>query len=310
MMPHTVPVLARHLLRDVDDSAILSIEDLGEHTRLITMDNGWRYIMQELPASLGVQLRRAAFAYRSLHEHGLPAPQIFAAAAEPQPALLLEYLPGRPLSQAMATSPQQASTLLPELGRLLRRIHAITFPQSGLFTKDGPDPVRPAPYTDLPTFLHVCGERLAALVPQGILTLPLYARIIDLLHAQAEPLLGAEYRRCSFVHGRFRPDNILVQEIEGSLQISGILGTQDAGAGDRWHDILTFDRNATTRSLLLDGYGEQPDWAAYRLRVLAALLSATTDEAHPDTAALDFFRSLNSLDPQSLTPDFAWVPLH
>lgn len=311
VMPHAVPVLARHLLRDVDDSGIRSIEELGEHTHLITMHNGWRYIMQELPASRRVELRRKAFAYRSLHERGLPAPQIFAAAAEPQPALLLEYLPGRPLSQVLAESPQLASMLLPELGRLLKRVHAITFPQGGLFTKDGPDPVRPAPYTDLPTFLHVCGDRLAALVPPGILTLPHYARIIDLLHAQAEPLLAAEYRRRSFVHGSFQADHLLVHELDGVWQISGILGMQDAGAGDRWHDILTFDRaerETPALRLLLDGYGEQPDPAAYRVRLVASLLSAATAEA-PDAAALAFFRSINNIDPHSLTPDFGWVPL-
>jgi aminoglycoside phosphotransferase (APT) family kinase protein len=249
---------------------------------LKTHTKAWYRGNLEAPANC---VRHEQCAWDILARHGVPAPDVVlvgtdSANAFGRPFVLTRALSGAPLTALLGQANEAGQRrLLVATGDYLRRMHAITFTHPGyLIDTDGPA----APPTDQDwqhrNWTPQARQRnaLALLATRGSeLTPELRDRLNRLFASMAETLeAGATGPR--FVHGDCHAHQFFVDASGVEPQVRGVVDMEVASAGDPIEDVLKFSLEvapilpARTRwwQAVFDGYGQQPDFSLFQLRML------------------------------------------
>ena len=124
-----------------DPTAILQALGLSGHTRSTPVHGGadtliWRiehgghrYALRVFRADQAVMARREVITMNAARSAGLPVPGVHAEGVwGDRPALLLNWMPGRPLKHELAASPWRAWTYGHALGQMQATIHGVPAP--------------------------------------------------------------------------------------------------------------------------------------------------------------------------------------
>jgi aminoglycoside phosphotransferase (APT) family kinase protein len=224
-------------------------------------------------------------AWDILAGHGVPTPEVVLVASDTvnafgRPFILTRRLTGAPLTHLLgqATEAQQ-SRLLVATGDYLRRMHAITFTSPGYLMSAG-GPATPPTDQDWQHRSWTPGARrrnaLALLATRGSeLTPELGDRLHRLFDSMPETL-EASCLTPRFVHGDCHAHQFFVDMCGAEPEVTGVVDMEVASAGDPIEDLLKFSLEvaailpARTRwwQALFDGYGQEPDYALFRQRML------------------------------------------
>jgi aminoglycoside phosphotransferase (APT) family kinase protein len=177
-----------------------------------------------------------------------------------------------------ATEAEQRQ-LLVATGDYLRRMHAITFTHPGyLMRTDGP--------TTAPTdrdwqhrgWTPQARQRnaLALLATRGSELTPALADRLHELFASMAERLEANSTAPRFVHGDCHAHQVFVEAGGAAPEVTGVVDMEVASAGDPIEDLLKLSLElapilpARTRwwQALFDGYGQEPDYDLFQLRML------------------------------------------
>jgi aminoglycoside phosphotransferase (APT) family kinase protein len=217
---------------------------------LADTDGGLRVIKRARGALFAGWLEQEYRALTALTRTALPtpAPRAFVSLPDlpvPEAWLVMDYLPGRPLSEILNEDPPapRRTALLRAFGETLAAIHATPAP---------PDIPRPTP-SWLDHMLDEASENLEHFIVDG--TPELLARLRNNPPPAVAPAL---------IHGDYTADNVLV---EGD-RVTGIIDWSGCAVGDPRYDVAlatrpqeeAFDgrlRQDDTRAFL-EGYGRAP----------------------------------------------------
>jgi Ser/Thr protein kinase RdoA (MazF antagonist) len=155
--------------------------------------------LRVLPPGREQALAREVGAMRAARASGAPVPAVLAVRlALERPAVLLEWLPGRPLLEELGERPERAGTLLRAFGRTQGRIHRASPPADA---EAAPD-----------SWIHWAGAQDDALTAR--------------LRAEAAP-------EPKLIHLDYHPLNVLVED----GRVTGVLDWENARAGDPRADL-------------------------------------------------------------------------
>jgi Ser/Thr protein kinase RdoA (MazF antagonist) len=232
-------------------------------------------------------VRHEASAWAILTSAGLAAPEVVLARPDcdnplGRPFLVTRELRGRSLVELFRTaSKSDADKLLRAVGDYLRRMHAIAFDYPGYLM----DRTGPRAALDPGAWQHRCWTArrrqqaaLAGLEADAArLSSPLIAHLRTLLSTIEETLAPA-YAPPRFVHGDCHAHQFFLYQHQGDWHVSGVLDMEVASAGDCGEDLMKFAIEMAARypvalrwwDPLFFGYGQQPDFELFRLRMLGA----------------------------------------
>lgn len=234
------------------------------------------------PIATGFCVAHEVSAWACLAAHGLATPVVLLAAedsANPlgRPFLLTRELAGEPLTTHLARQLDPAP-LLRTIGAYLRHMHAITFPYPGYIVGAGPT----APPAD-DAWQHRCWtaaqrqrDALAKLERQASQLAPTLWRELAAWITQIETGLASAYQPPRFTHGDCHAHQFFLRPTTVGWAVSGVVDLEVASAGDSGEDLLKLGIELaavlapTTRwwEALFEGYGQEPSFEQYRLRLL------------------------------------------
>jgi Ser/Thr protein kinase RdoA (MazF antagonist) len=240
----------------------------------------------DVPKTAGC-VRHEASAWAILTDHGLAAPDVVLARPDcdnplGRPFIVTRALRGRSLVDVLrSASRSDADKLLRSVGDYLRRMHAITFAYPGyLMDRTGPRaPLDPGAWQ------HRCwtARRRQQVALAGMdddvarLSSPLVDHLRTRLSTIEETLApaGAPPR---FVHGDCHAHQFFLDREGEDWHVSGVLDLEVASAGDCGEDLMKFAIEMAARfpvtmrwwEPLFLGYGGEPDFELFRLRLLGA----------------------------------------
>ena len=201
--------------------------------------------VSDAPVILRVYLRDKESVYREqkisslLHEK-LPVPEFYHVGEyDGYTFAIIEYLPGQTLRDLLlkGKSPD-ISDIMFKVGRTLGEIAKIKFPSSGFFNKnlEVEKDITPEGFVD---FCFECLEnnKVKATLPQG------QREQIKSIFRVYKNLLPGD-TESNLVHADFDPANILVSEVNGEIEVSGILDWEFSFAGGALCDVANMLRYA------------------------------------------------------------------
>lgn len=225
-------------------------QGMTSRVALAETDSGLRVVKRARGALFAGWLEKEYRALTALARTGLPtpAPRAFVFLpdlAVPEAWLVMDYLPGRPLSEILAEDPLPArrAALLRAFGETLAAIHATPAPE---------DIPRPAP-SWLDHMLDEAGENLEHFNVDG--TPELLARLRNHPPPAVAPAL---------IHGDYTADNVLV---DGD-RVTGIIDWSGCAVGDPRYDVALATRpqeeafdgrlRESDMQAFFEGYGRAP----------------------------------------------------
>lgn len=248
-----------------NDTWIVEVEG-GQH--FVVREYRWPY-QQEEPG----RIRKEPILHRLLRTHGIPAPEMLAAAEGEWDAALLEYLPGRPLgeitNQLTAEARAQAWR---SVGEVMRRLHSIDYPTEHAGVIVG-EKVRPFDEGSWGGFCRGNMIQHAVRLPKRRPDLHIDVDRLQMLGDRFQPVLDDTPR--ALLHNDSHPWNVLVQETEGGWECSGLLDWEHAWVGDPTWDLVRMDLFrlkpiGPTPEAFWQGYGQhpiEPQASFYRLQI-------------------------------------------
>jgi Ser/Thr protein kinase RdoA (MazF antagonist) len=213
----------------------------------------------------------------------VPVPQVLCVAPAvndaTRPAMVLEYVTGTPLSDALTGAGNDASGMAElgaEVGRVMAGIGAVTFGQTGFFTNRELAVGAMPPWSEqLPEMAATCMDA----TPTERLD-PAARQAWSALCAAHAPALAAIDAQDRLVHADANPKNILVTRVGSGWRVDAVLDWEFSFSGSPYADAANMTRfSGGYPSRFTDGFregfaGHQPadlplltDWA-YLGRVL------------------------------------------
>jgi aminoglycoside phosphotransferase (APT) family kinase protein len=150
---------------------------------------------------------------------------------------IMEYLPGITLRDLLLSDrPFSLQEIMSDAGRLLAKIHAYSFEQSGFFDRN----LKPVP--DKGSYFSFAKNCLQQKKVSDLLGPELTTKIDFVLqHFQA---YYPDEQEKHLVHADFDPANILVNQLAGRWQITGVLDWEFAFSGSTLCDVANMLRYA------------------------------------------------------------------
>lgn len=186
------------------------------------------------PLILRLYLRDKDAAYReqnlaALLKGPLPVPLThYVGELEGYRFAITEFIPGISLRDLLlGDAPHDLSAIMHEVGLILSRITAHEFSEAGFFDKE----LNIIPYSSSDDYLIFAKDCLQNKTIQSVLTPQTISKINQALDQYGhlfpdendQPTLKLRWTRKHLVHGDFDPANILVDQINGSWVVTGIL---------------------------------------------------------------------------------------
>lgn len=238
-------------------------------------------------AKTGFCVDHEASAWRTLAEAGLNVPQVLVADTTcdnplERPYLLTRAMRGRPLTDLLAehaNDPAQFAALIRAVGAYLRVMHNITFPYPG-YISSRPLVAPPNPDGWQHTIWTFTSWKQKA---ESIWNADRQTRDASLMdeiqafYATHAADLERAYQPPRFTHGDCHAHQFFLDQIDGEWTVTGVLDMEVASAGDPGADFMQFNLEMAARcpvesrwwEALFGGYGETPDFALIKLRMLA-----------------------------------------
>jgi aminoglycoside phosphotransferase (APT) family kinase protein len=237
MQTEEVERIAAALGRRVVDTSTLA-GGFSHETCLLTLDDG------QVVARLGGPDPAIEAAVMAAGRRHVPVPEVLhvlpADGAGTRPAMILEFVSGTPLRQALSADRYSAAVLGElgaEVGRVVAGIAAVTFDGPGFFADAGLT-VPPGGWgPQLPEF----AERCMAATPEARLDLATRRAWVDLCKAHAPALerIGGQAR---LVHADMNPKNILVTRAAGGWRVDAVLDWEFSYSGCPYGDAANMVR--------------------------------------------------------------------
>lgn len=250
----------------------------SHETCLLTLKGGERVVVRLGGPDPGIEA-----AVMDLARAHVPVPQVLcvvpAVNDATRPAMVLEYITGTPLSDALAAAGDDANSMTElgtEVGQVMASIGAVTFGQPGFFTNRELAVGAMPPWSkQLPEMAATCmgatpSERLD----------PATRQAWSALCAAHAPALAAIDAQARLVHADANPKNILVTRVGSGWRADAVLDWEFSFSGSPYADAANMTRfSGGYPSRFTDGFregfaGHQPaglpcpaDWA-YLGRVL------------------------------------------
>ncbi len=192
--------------------------------------------------------------------------------------LLTREVPGTVLADLLPqVSPQEVAEMLHAVGMYLRRMHTIQFAYAGYILGEGPTaPPHEGSWQHFTWTLQACQQRMREWVQEHHAELS-SSLLLQLEHmAQTLPeMLAPAYMVPRFTQGDCWIDQIIMVQKHGSWQISAFLDMEVASAGDCTFDLVSLCQGLAQTlpsalcwwQPLFEGYGKEPDFAGFRLRL-------------------------------------------
>lgn len=197
------------------------------------------------PRILRVYLRDSDAAFRehklaTLLKSTVPIPQIdFIGKFEKYHFSIAEYLPGISLRDLLLSDiSYDISALMFEVGTVLAHISKYTFEQAGFFDKN----LRVNPHASIDALLIFANECLASKSVFSVLSSDTLSKIKQMLNKYQSLLLDESATH--LVHGDFDPANLLLNNINNTWKITGVLDWEFAFSGSNLWDIANMLRYA------------------------------------------------------------------
>lgn len=216
----------------------------SHQTCLLTLDGG------QVVARLGGQQPAIESAVMTAAARHVPVPHVLAvlpaAATGGRPAMVIEFVPGTPLSQVLAGQAPAGGgngtagwdALGAEVGKVVARISATVFDRPGFFADEQ------LTVTDEPRWSQQLPQLAAdcmAAVPDGRLDAPTRRAWADLCEACA-PALAAVDDQAMLVHADINPKNILVTRTRAGWRVDAVLDWEFAFSGCPYADAANMAR--------------------------------------------------------------------
>ena len=206
---------------------------------------------------------------------------------------ITEYIPGVPLRELLlGDAPHDLSAIMSDVGMILSKITAYDFPKSGFLNKE----LEVVPYesSDIINFAQGCLNDKTVL---SVLSPEVISGIQKAIEHNASLLPADDGKH--LVHGDFDPANILVDKINGSWVVTGILDWEFAFSGSYLWDVANMFRyahkmppefqNSFIDALQRNGIKLPPDWRTtahlLNLSSLLDLLKRSDPQRHPNRCA-------------------------
>ncbi len=241
-------------------------------------------------ADTGYHVNHEETAWSILLTEGLLAPEVVYQSTTcdnplNRPFLMTRELPGKPLTELLNNASKgQFAALLQTVGSYLRRMHNITFSYPGyLDTKKGPT-ASPSPSV----WQHRCwsAEQRQRDALTNLASDETYLSIITIeqmrerLSVMSERLAPA-YQPPRYIHGDCHAHQFFLEQCNGKWQVTGVLDMEVSSAGDSGEDILKlcielaqrFSYQTRWWISLFEGYGGEPNFDLFRLRLLGVASS-------------------------------------
>jgi GrpB-like predicted nucleotidyltransferase (UPF0157 family)/aminoglycoside phosphotransferase (APT) family kinase protein len=201
--------------------------------------------VSDIPVILRVYLRDKESVYReqkisSLLHKKLPAPEFHHVGEyDGYTFAIIEYLPGQTLRDLLLKGKApDISDIMFKVGRILGEIANIKFPSSGFFNKN----LEIEKSITSEGFVDFCFECLENNKVKATLPQEQREQIKNIFRVYKN-LLPDEAEK-NLVHADFDPANILVSEVNGEIEVSGILDWEFSFAGSTLCDVANMLRYA------------------------------------------------------------------
>jgi GNAT superfamily N-acetyltransferase/aminoglycoside phosphotransferase (APT) family kinase protein len=206
---------------------------------------------------------------------------------------ITEFMPGISLRDLLLKcAPHDLSAIMSDVGMILSKIAAYDFPKSGFLNKEFE--VVPYESSDIINFAQGCLNDKPVL---SVLSPEVISGIQKAIEHNASLLPADDGKH--LVHGDFDPANILVDEINGSWVVTGILDWEFAFSGSYLWDVANMLRyahkmppefqNSFIDALQRNGIKLPPDWRTtahlLNLSSLLDLLKRSDSKDHPHRCA-------------------------
>lgn len=291
--------VAARILVDLDRSEITELHSRpGRHfvNTLVTLASGRRYVIrwaksesseQNVYCSLGAEVA----VLRYMRQQNVPGPEVYkvdlSGEVIDRAYAVFSIVHGSILSHVatrLDVSRGEFEQLVYEAGMLLRKIHAIRLAGPGRITASGePDGQNICLKWQLGAL--GCKAALEKLHKNGELSAASLTELRDVVKHFA-PICANPPEGCRLLHGDYHAWNILADKAaDDTWQISGVLDTEEALAGDIYFDMAVveyyFFRGhggwlcepfRRLRESFLLGYGGEIDWSRYKFYYLARFL--------------------------------------
>lgn len=206
---------------------------------------------------------------------------------------ITEFMPGIPLRDLLLKcTPHDLSAIMSEVGMILSKITAYEFSKSGFLNKD----LEVVPYesSDVIKFAQDClNDRTVV----SVLSPEVIAEIKQTIEQHASLFATGDEKH--LVHGDFDPANILVDKINDSWVITGVLDWEFAFSGSYLWDVANMLRyaykmppefqNSFIDALQRNGIKLPHDWRTtahlLNLSSLLDLLKRSDPQCHPNRCA-------------------------
>ena len=219
---------------------------------------------------LRIYLRDPKAAYREqkiaqLLKGKVPVPQIYhVAEISGYTFALAEFKPGSLLRDLLLDEKCNVENVMFKVGKQLSAIAAIKFDKSGFFDEN----LNMAHSSTRADFIAFCLDALNDKNVKGVVSTEKRRQIRDLIKMHGHLL--PDHTHKNLVHADFDPANILVVEVEGEMEISGILDWEFSFSGSSLFDVANMLRyahqmplsyqEAFLRGLTSGGYSLPPPW--------------------------------------------------
>ena len=284
---------ARALMSLLDLHGSLQITQVRQHnhTYRITCQNQTFYLKLHTKdwyppdeGQKGFSVRHEISAWKILARHALATPDVVLAGLNHENPLghayfLTREVPGSLLADVLdKASPQEIAQILHIVGLYLRRMHTIEFAYPGYLLGEGPTA---APDRDSwQHFTWTLQARQQSMHQwihghQDELTSFLLAQLEEMVQ-QVPEVLASAYTSPRFTQGDCGIDQIMMAQQNGSWSVSAFLDMEVASAGDSISDLMSLceclaqilPSTLHWWESLFEGYGQEPDFAGFRLRLL------------------------------------------
>jgi aminoglycoside phosphotransferase len=232
----------------------------------------------------GYCVAHEADAWAVLARHGLAVPEVLLACRDTtnplgRPCLLTRALPGTSLTTLLVQANEATfRRLLETTGAYLHRIHAITFAYPGYIVGDGPSAPPDAGAWQHPIWSAAATQRaaLAMLERDRARLSPTLTAALARLFAGMDTALAAAFTPPRFAHGDCHAGGFFLAPAAGGWAVTGVVDMEVASAGDAGADLLKLALELAARfpaqthwwEPLFAGYGQEPDFAGFQLRLL------------------------------------------